>query len=179
MKPEYKKQVAKALLAVAAELEAASSPMPIDASSFDVGHDYDPSADYDVVEPPKWASMVNTVLANSKDLLEMLALKEPDVYYADFEDDSHLAKYVDGTHSKPVIVLSSQLEKEAKRQRVRLFDAIEGTLYHELGHAFVDSSGMREELSEEDEEEMVEEFARTCGRGDPEFAVKMLRSALG
>lgn len=151
----------------------------ISASTFDVGHDYDPSADYEVVDPPKWANVVNNVLANSKDLLELLALPAPVIYYADFDDSDHLAKYVDGTSSKPVIVISSQLEKQAKQQRVSMVDAVEGTLYHELGHAFVDSSGMRDELSEDDEEEMVEEFARTCGRRDPEFAVQMLRKALG
>jgi 2-oxoglutarate dehydrogenase E2 component (dihydrolipoamide succinyltransferase) len=64
-----------------------------------------------------------------------------------------------------------------KRHGVKLRDAVESTLLHEAGHAYVDSSGMSGEW--DDEEDLVEEPARVFFRnGDIENAARSLREGV-
>ena len=130
-----------------------------------VGHDYDPAWDYTLDQrPPK--AVVGVVEARMEELGRVaaaLGLETPRCYYVrDLSDHlgEHLARYINGTASAPVFVLDARaLQIEARRSELSLQEAVVPTLWHELGHAWLESCGLELEGSEE---ELVEEFARRC-----------------
>lgn len=146
-----------------------------------MSHDYDPAWDYEVDESPDESAvrLVDALLARHANTIEHLGLEEPKIYYIKKLDD-HLARYVAGTSSMPVIVVDiKKIRQSAKRHRVDTETAFESTLLHELGHAYVDSIG-EGDGAHEDEEEIVEDFAHEVWRsGDYEFAKRIMDERLG
>ena len=142
-------------------------------------HDYDPSWDYEVRKRPlpAVASAVKAAEGILKDFCDLLDLPTPTIHYVTDTGD-HLARYVNGTSTAPVFVVNDRaLAATAKRHGVKLRDAVESTLLHEAGHAYVDSSGMSGEW--DDEEDLVEEPARVFFRnGDIENAARSLREGV-
>lgn len=124
-------------------------------------HNYDPSWDYDL-DPrphPETARHVATILARYTDLWAAMKLAAPRVYFVR-RLKPHLARYVNGTTSQPVIVVDAAAHvRSARRYGVDLYDAVLGTLLHEVGHAYVETTGL--ELDSDTEEEIVERFAHT------------------
>ena len=86
----------------------------------------------------------------AQELSNKLGLGQIALYYVQGESfDNHLARYINGTYKSPVIVLSDKVEQQEEAKI---------TLFHELGHAYVESTDL--EIDEETEEDLVEEFAR-------------------
>ena len=140
-----------------------------------MSHDYDPSWDYEVRTRPLAAVKQEVRAANSlvAAFAELLGLPAPMFHYVADTGD-HLARYVNGTADAPVIVLNDKaIAATARTHRVPLRTAVESTLLHEMGHAYVDSAGMAWEW--DDEEEIVEApalwFFQT---GDIEGAARLL-----
>ena len=80
--------------------------------------------------------------------------------------ENHLARYINGTSRSPVIVLTDKVEDESEAVL---------TLFHELGHAYVDAAG----AEIENEEEVVEEFAQVAFGQGSEKAIAYLNGVLG
>lgn len=140
-----------------------------------MSHDYDPNWDYEVRKRP--IAAVKAQVARARSLVamfsELLGLVPPTYHYVADTGD-HLARYVNGTSVAPVIVLNDKaLAASARAHGVPLRVAVESTLLHEMGHAYVDSVGMAWEW--DDEEEIVEAPARWFfRRGDIEGAANLL-----
>ena len=124
-------------------------------------HDYDPEWDFVLRKKPA-PSVVKAVAAFSEavaDMADMLGLGPVGFHYADLSEQNHLARYVNGTSEAPVIVVDDRgIERAAKASRLSVAAAVQTTLVHELGHAYVDSVGLSGEL--DDEEALVESGAR-------------------
>jgi hypothetical protein len=140
-----------------------------------MSHDYDPNWDYEVRMRPLPA--VKAQVEAAKSLVAMfsalLGLAPPTYHYVADTGD-HLARYVNGTATAPVVVVNDKMiAATAKRYGVPMRTAVESTLLHEMGHAYVDSVGMAWEW--DDEEEIVEAPARAFFRnGDIEGAAQFL-----
>ena len=120
--------------------------------------EYHPAWDYEPNENPSLLSMEVYEMAFSKvqSLATKLGFGSIALYFiAGDRVDNHVARYINGTYKSPVIVLSDKVEQE---------DEALLTLFHELGHAYIDSAGI--EMEEEEEEEAVEEFAHAVYMGD-------------
>lgn len=121
-------------------------------------NEYHPSWDYEPNEEPSLLSQKAYELAfpKAQSLANKLNLGPIALYFIEGEGvEEHLARYINGTSSSPVIVLSDKVEDE---------DEALLTLYHELGHAYVEEAGI--EMSEDEEEEAVENFAIAVHNGD-------------
>ena len=119
---------------------------------------YHPAWDYEPNEEPSLLSQEAYELAfpKAQSLANKLNLGSIALYFIEGESvENHLARYINGTYSSPVIVLTDKVENE---------DEALLTLYHELGHAYVESAGI--EMSEDEEEEAVEKFAIAVLNGD-------------
>ena len=143
-------------------------------------HDYDPEWDYELDKKPA-AAVVAAVkgLLNRcefKFVLKSLGLDKPAVYYVKGLKGDVLARYIDGTRDTPVIVVDAKaITSTSAKYGVVLDDGVESTIMHELGHAYLDSA-CDEDSKPEDEEEIVEEFARLFWRGFVATAIKHLTS---
>jgi hypothetical protein len=121
---------------------------------FQMGHsksEYHPSWDYEANEQPDFLSQeaYEIALQDAQRLSNQLGLGALALYFVQGERfQEHVARYISGTYSSPVIVITDIVTNQ---------DEARLTLFHELGHAYVESTG--EELGEEQEEEFVEEFA--------------------
>tara|TARA_Y100000114_G_scaffold83271_1_gene76899 strand:+ start:171 stop:674 length:504 start_codon:yes stop_codon:yes gene_type:complete len=114
--------------------------------------EYHPAWDYEPNENPSLLSQEAYELAfdAAQELSSKLGLGQIALYYVQGESfDNHVARYINGTYKSPVIVLSDKVEEQEEAKT---------TLFHELGHAYVESIGL--ETDEETEEDLVEEFAR-------------------
>jgi len=120
--------------------------------------EYHPAWDYEPNENPSLLSMevYEGAFPKAQGLATKLGFGPIALYFIAGEAvEDHLARYINGTHESPVIVLSDVVEEE---------DEALLTLFHELGHAYIDSAGI--EMEEEEEEEAVEEFAHAVYMGD-------------
>ena len=152
-----------------------------------MSHDYRPEWDYEVDRRPLKAvrDLVDLYLfddsvATSRgahgEVLRELGIERPTVHYVTgLAEGKHLAKFVSGTSSAPVIVVDTRAMRAAEREYgVSLDTVVESTLLHEYGHAFVESVGA--EL--DDEEGVVERFAHYVWETrDYEGGVRDLRIA--
>lgn len=124
-------------------------------------HDYRPEWDFDLRSKPL-ASVKQAVLRTTgtiQDIADLLGLGPVSFHYADLSDQNHLARYINGTSDAPVIIVDDKgIDRAAKAGRVPLPVAVETTLVHEMGHAYVDSVGLSGEI--DDEESVVEGAAR-------------------
>jgi hypothetical protein len=137
--------------------------------------DYDPEWDYQIDKKPsaEVVAAVRATLQRYAAVFSELDLDTPQVYYVRGLGP-HLARYVSGTRDSPVIVLDAKgVIRTAKKYRVGLEDGVESTILHEVGHAYLDSV----EAEVEDEEELVERFAKTAWRGFYDEAVALLKAA--
>lgn len=138
-------------------------------------HDYDVASDYGVDRrPPADVKKATADVARRRaDVAEMLGLAWPRVAFVRDLEDDHLARYVSGTSSSPVVVLDGRaLRSEALARGLALSDAVETTLMHELGHAYFDS--IVADLDPDEEEAAVEAFAAAVLDGGADFAVRDL-----
>lgn len=128
-------------------------------------HDYDPSWDYELDEEPldQVKRLVDRFLVAHEPVFHALDIPVPHVFYVTgLIKGEHLAKFISGTASDPFIVLDSRyLDRQADEWGVHLEDAVESTLLHEYGHAYLESTGENEEMSGNQEERLVEKFAKT------------------
>lgn len=128
-------------------------------------HDYDPSWDYEIDEEPldEVKRLVDRFLVDHSPIFHALKMEPPHIFYVKGLDaGEHLAKYINGTASDPFIVIDSRyVDEQADQFNVHLADAVESTLLHEYGHAYLDGTGEHEEMSQEKEERLVEKFAKT------------------
>ena len=115
--------------------------------------DYEPAEGDDLLE-----EVLIEVLPGVATEARKLGLRAPFVVLADLSDRSHLARFVDGTESEgPVFLLDPAPTLEFSLPR----SFVEDSLYHELGHAYLRVRGVE---YEDEEEEVVEEFALTRKR---------------
>ena len=140
-------------------------------------HDYDPAWDYEVVKRPP-AKLVAAVQRATPELNGYLgALKLPAVSLIFYAKNlgGHVARYVNGTPSAPVFGIDAAVLTPTLRYGS---DEVRATLFHEAGHAYLDSTDA--ELSSADEESVVEDAARWLVEhpGDFEMARMFLDAAL-
>lgn len=86
-----------------------------------------------------------------------LRVGEPRFFFADLSQLSHVARYINGTPSAPLVALDPSAYRDLWGSG--LLVAVRHTILHELGHAYLDSAGTS--THDEAEEETVERFART------------------
>ena len=127
---------------------------------------YDPIWDFEPAEhvDSYLVSVYEEALIPAESLAGKLHIGKPVVYFADVESlGDHIARYINGTSTQPVIVASTRELDDAEAEK---------TLFHELGHAYIDSTG----TEVVDEEGVVEEFARMAlgGSDDRDKAVRWL-----
>jgi hypothetical protein len=144
-----------------------------------MSHDYDPEWDYEVRKRPLPAVKAQVEAAKSlvAAFSELLGLAPPTYHYVADTGD-HLARYVNGTATAPVVVVNDKaLAASSRAHGVPLRVAVESTLLHEVGHVYIDSVGMAWEW--DDEEEIVEAPARWFfRRGDIEGAANLLMTTV-
>jgi hypothetical protein len=120
-------------------------------------HDYDPGWDYapaEEIDPGELDALL-AVLEETRARFEDLDFSPPAVWLGDTEDD-HVARYIDGTEGAPIIVLDwTKFSPLSFSEQV---DELRVTLLHEAGHAYFRAAGID---YAEDEESVVEEYART------------------
>ena len=132
--------------------------------------EYHPAWDYEPNESPSLLSQEAYEMAfdAAQELSNKLGLGQIALYYVQGESfDNHLARYINGTYKSPVIVLSDKVEQQEEAKI---------TLFHELGHAYVESIGL--EIDDDAEEDLVEEFARRYIQ-DPESGLNYLKNFEG
>jgi len=132
--------------------------------------EYHPTWDYEPNESPSLLSQEAYELAfdAAQELSNKLSLGQIALYYVQGESfGNHVARYINGTSKSPVIVLSDKVEQQEEAKI---------TLFHELGHAYVESIGL--EIDEEAEEDLVEEFARLYIQ-DPKLGLNYLENFEG
>lgn len=122
------------------------------------GHDYDPGWDYEVALPPdSLALLTKEAVRATAGIARRLGLGPLHIFFADLSAESHVARYVNGTHSAPFIALDprpfERVPPVYRPQEIRL------SLLHEMGHAFLDSQGAS--THDAAEEAAVEHFAQT------------------
>ena len=126
--------------------------------------EYHPNWDYSPNEDPCLLSMevYEAAFPKAQSLATKLGLGSIALYFVEGSSiGNHLARYIDGTSGSPIVVLNDVV----KEQEEALL-----TLYHELGHAYIDSAGISVRrggaMEEEAEEEAVEDFAHAVYTGD-------------
>lgn len=128
-------------------------------------HDYDPSWDYEVDDQPldEVKRLVDRFVEAHAPIFLALKMPAPHVFYVTgLDEGEHLAKFASGTSSDPFILVDSRyLDGQADKFNVHLEDAVESTLLHEYGHAYLEATGEHEEMDELQEERLVEKFAKT------------------
>lgn len=85
-------------------------------------------------------------------------LKAPIIALADLSGNSHIAQLVEGTESRSPVFLIDPIPTQRFRDPTEF---VHHTLAHELGHAYLRTLGIE---YEEEEEDVVEEFALTGKR---------------
>lgn len=126
--------------------------------------EYHPAWDYAPNEDPNLMSMeaYEAAFSPAQDLAKKLGMGSISLTFIEGEaTENHVAHYINGTSRSPVIVLADKVEDQSEATL---------TLFHELGHAYVDGAGI--EL--ENEEEVVEEFAQMAFGQGAEKAIAYL-----
>lgn len=119
-------------------------------------NDYDPSWDYDIDPRPirEIKRLVDSILVYTKPLQDALGFKSVNVAYIVGDVSGSLARYISGTTDNPHFVLSTRrLLYFARKYENNLGVAVETTLVHEFGHAYLEMCGANQS------EEVVEDFA--------------------
>ena len=137
-----------------------------------IGHsssEYRPAWDYEPPpDPPSDAAVSAFVQAHevAEEAAELLGLDRGiAIYFVDADDlGRDVARYVDGTYS--VIVVSDVVDSEEEAVL---------TVLHEVAHAYIDSTG----AEVEDEEQVVEEFAKVALWEGLDVAADWLEEATG
>ena len=132
--------------------------------------EYHPTWDYDPNEDPDLLSMEAYELAFpvAQELSQKLGMGSLALYFiAGDSVENHLARYINGTYSSPVIVLADKVVNQ---------DEATLTLFHELGHAYIDSIGA--DLNSDMEEKIVEDFAHTTYMNGTERGLQFLGTAI-
>lgn len=122
--------------------------------------DYDPGWDYEVSKKPNPAirKLVNSILKDLEPLKKQLGFHNVYVHYIKDPDKSCLARYINGTMDNPHFVLNANsIYDSAKKYGVNLGTAVETTLVHEFGHAYLEMCGI--DVADHDED-VVEDFAQ-------------------
>lgn len=122
-------------------------------------HDYDPEWDYCLSEDVEME--LKEAVIESVGELEIAAKKVGvpglEVHYVDDLPDDIMAKYIAGTSTHPVIVLSPKnLLNASEEYGVDIHVTVETTLAHELGHALQEKCGLNT-----GNEHQAEEVARS------------------
>lgn len=120
--------------------------------------DYDPSWDYEVVKKPlpEVQKLVDSILRDLDPLKKQLGFHNVYVHYIK-APSSDLARYINGTMDNPHFVLNAKgIYAAAKKYGVNLGTAVETTLTHEFGHAYLEMNGID---TADHDEKVVEEFA--------------------
>jgi len=133
--------------------------------------EYHPAWNYSPNESPDLLSMeaYELALPAAQELAQKLRLGSVALYFIDGAlEKNHLARYINGTSSSPIIVLTDKVTNQ---------DEAVLTLFHELGHAYIDSAGV--EIDTNTEEEIVEDFARTVYSRGANQGLQFLYSAIG
>ena len=141
-----------------------------------MSHDYNPEWDYDLDNsPPKdVVEAVRVVLERLADVFSELGLDRPQIHFVKGLK-RYLAKYINGTRNEPVVVVDARVTKKtAARCGVSLYDGVESTIMHEIGHAYLDAA-LEEDAHPDDEEEVVEHFAKLIWEGYVEDAIEELK----
>ncbi len=123
-------------------------------------HDYDAAWDYSVDQRPLKSvkRLVDFILKDTVHLQKALGFKNVSVAYIINDGKGGLARYIAGTMDTPYIVISTRvLAAAAKRYGVNLGTAVETTVVHEFGHAYLEMCGID---TNDHDEEVVEQFAR-------------------
>ena len=123
-------------------------------------HDYNPAWDYSVDARPLKAvkKLVDYILRDTVQLQKALGFSKVSVAYIVNDGRGGLARYIAGTMDNPYIVISTRtLASAAKRYGVNLGTAVETTIVHEFGHAYLEMCGID---TAEHDENIVEDFAR-------------------
>ena len=137
----------------------------------DSSAEYNPAWDYDPNEDPDLLSMEAYELAFpvAQQLARKLGMGDLALYFiAGDSVENHVARYINGTYSSPIVVLSDKVTEQSEAVL---------TLFHELGHAYVESTGV--ELDLDEEEKIVEDFAHTAYNDGPEHALQFLDKSIG
>ena len=132
--------------------------------------EYHPSWDYAPNEDPNLMSMeaYESAFAPAQKLATKMGMGSIMLVFIEGDGvENHVARYINGTSSSPVFVLADKVEDES--------DAIL-TLFHELGHAYIDAASA--EMESEEEEEVVEEFAHLAYMKGAEKAIAYLDGAI-
>jgi hypothetical protein len=125
-------------------------------------HDYDPGWDYEMLGVGRALPLaVLSLMASVDRAAQRLGLGSVRVFFTSLEDEEHVARYINGTHVEPMIAIDPKPFEKLSRGRV--VPELSLTLLHELGHAFLDALGAQ--TFDEEEEEVVEEFAQTGNKG--------------
>lgn len=130
------------------------------------GYQKDPSP------PPSMVDMVQRVLKDHKNTFRKLGMIEPTIHYATkLPEKNHnaVSTFVRFTHAAPHIVLHTPSLAEHARYvtEPEMRREIEVSILHEIGHAWHEQRRYRDNiprLSDEEEEEQVERFARGGGK---------------
>ena len=133
--------------------------------------EYHPAWDYDPNESPDLLSMEAYELAfpAAQELSQKLRLGSIALYFIDANSvEGHLARYINGTSNSPVIVLTDKITSQ---------DEAVLTLFHELGHAYIDSVGV--DIDANTEEEIVEDFAHIVYSRGVDQGLQFLDNAVG
>lgn len=115
--------------------------------------DYDPAWDYNVHPnpPPRLVKIVNDIINSSKKLISALNFDKIRISYIKDDREDALARYINGTHSSPYIVINIDVIVDlAKKNSLNIGRELEITIVHELVHAYLESIGL--DVSEQDED---------------------------
>ena len=108
---------------------------------------------YGIARPSKAQQHASSeALRASSDFWRAVGLRIPRILYVQRIGKNHVARFVSGTSGEPFILLSRKLKD---------YDEIEISIFHELVHAFYESSVSEEErLAPQQEEVVAESFAQ-------------------
>ena len=131
--------------------------------------EYHPSWDYAPNEDPNLMSMeaYESAFVPAQKLATEMGMGSIMLVFIEGDGvENHVARYINGTSSSPIFVLADKAEDESEAVL---------TLFHELGHAYVDAAG----AEIENEEEVVEEFAHLAYMEGAEKAIAYLDGVIG
>lgn len=139
--------------------------------------DFYPASDYEIDPTPSQdvEFELADILYNHEQILDELGFEGIRWSYVCLYNEE-LARFINGTHNYPFIVLDSiQLLKSTSNSDQTLDEVIEETLLHEYAHAWFESWG----LELEDEEVKAEQFATLLSNErDIKSAMKFLHSLI-